>query len=127
MASLKRVDAPEYTGYPGEGAMMVSPQLTKAWEMLKMASLEPMVMHTWVSGSMSRLNLFLYHLATATRRSFSPAEEEYFWFSLMPACLHISSTMQSGVGRSGSPIPKSIMSHPSAFFSAESCSSLTKR
>ena len=127
LASLKMVAAPEYTGYPGEGAMMVSPAFTNAWAMLKIPSLDPMVMHTWVSGSMSRPNLFLYQAATALLRSFSPWEEEYFWFSLTPACLHISSTMQSGVGRSGSPMPKSIMSHPAALFSAESFSSLTKR
>ena len=78
MASLKRVAAPEYTGYPGEGAMIVSPWFTKAWAMLNIPSFDPMVMHTWVSGSMSSPNLFLYHCATAMRSDFSPWEDEYF-------------------------------------------------
>ena len=55
---------------------MVSPTLTNAWDMLNMASLEPRVTQTSVSGSTSTPNLTEYHLAIASLRHFSPCDDE---------------------------------------------------
>src|SRR3989339_1491411 len=100
----------------------MSPGSIKAKGKCANPSLEPIKAQTSVAGSRVTLKRFLYQFATAWRKENSPLEVGYWPASGLSKTSCILSKICFGVGRSGSPMPKSITSTPSfnnwAFFSS---------
>src|SRR5512139_3216632 len=79
------------------------------WEI---PSFAPIVAIVSVSGSSITPYFLLYQLQMASRSFGIPRDAEYRWFRGFFAASISFSTMCLGVGRSGLPIPRSMMSSP---------------
>ncbi len=71
-----------------------------------------MVTTASVSGSRSTSNLLLYHSQIAILNCVIPLDAEYRWFFGFREASQSLSITCFGAGRSGLPIPRSMMSSP---------------
>ena len=101
-----------WIGYDGLGTSAMSPGPIVASTRWDNPSFAPIVAIASVSGSRSTLYFRLYQLQMASRSFGMPRESEYRWFRGLRAASTSLSTMCFGVGRSGFPIPRSMMSSP---------------
>ena len=94
------------------GTNTTSPASTVASTRWERPSLAPMVAMASVCGSMSTSKRRLYQAEMAILSLVIPRDAEYRWLTPLPAASTSLATMCGGVGRSGLPIPKSMISSP---------------